>query len=133
MRRPGPDAGTAAFGLLGLLTGVLVVALVVVVDLGAYLLAAHRAQAAADAGALAAATAAHPDHPGDPTVRAREAILGTDAVLVRCDCPRGARSTVEVTVRHPVGGLVVPRVWASTVDATAHATTIRVVATDVQF
>lgn len=119
----GRQDGSAVLGLLGPLLVGLLVSLVVVVDLGAYAAAVSRAQAAADAVALAAALAAHPDaRPSDdPTRAARHLAIEAGGDLVRCDCPRRRHAEVVVVVRFRVGGLVIPRVWARSVDATASA------------
>jgi hypothetical protein len=114
--------------LMGPLVAALVVALVVTIDLGGYAFAAARAQAAADAGALAAAVAAHPDSHGrgDPAEAARRVIIAQGGDLVHCFCPSTRGATVQVVARMPVGGLVIRRILASSVDATARATTVRV-------
>lgn len=121
--RPAASDGTATLGLLGPLLAALLVALVVAVDLGSYGLAVARGQAAADAAALAAAVAADPDHRPrqDPAVVARTVALDAGGDLASCDCRRRPGSTVTVVVRMPVSGIVIPRVWARSVEVTAQA------------
>lgn len=119
------EEGSSTLALLGPLLAALLIALLVVVDLGAYAHAVARAQGAADAAALAAAVAAHPDHrpEKDPREVASAVAIASGGMLVRCRCRRQVDATVEVTVRMPVSGIVIPRVWARSVDATASATT----------
>lgn len=90
------------------------VAAVVVLDLTGYLVAAARAQALADAAALAAVV---DDVRGPHAAAARIAGAG-GASLERCSCGGGR---AEVTVGLPVPGLVVPRLGARRVVATARA------------
>jgi hypothetical protein len=113
--RGGDERGGVTL-ILPLLLWTAVLAAVVVMDLGGYLVAAARAQSAADAAALAAVA---------PDVRSPHAAAGRvlDALggsLERCECRSGS-GRVEVTVSVPVPGLVVPRLGASRVTATARA------------
>ena len=102
--------------VLPILVWTTVVATVVVVDLTAYLVAAARAQQMADSAALAAVAA---DVRGPRVVAVDLAVAGGGS-LVACDCPDGAgRATVVVSV--PVPGLVVPRLGAGRVEASAGA------------
>jgi len=100
---------------LPLTVWVAVVATVVLIDLTGYLVAAARAQQLADATALAAVSADVRGPRGAATAFA-EALGGS---LIACDCDRAGRS--EVVVGVPVPGLVVPRVGAGRVEATARA------------
>jgi hypothetical protein len=91
------------------------VAAVVMIDLTGYLVAAARAQQLADAAALAAVSV---------DVRGTRAAATTlveagGGSLVACDCDRAGHAAVIVGV--PVPGLVVPRVGAARVEATARA------------
>ena len=90
------------------------VAAVVVLDVTGYLVAASRAQAVADAAALAAVA---DDVRGPHAAAARIAAAG-GASLERCTC---AGRRAEVAVGMPVPGLVVPRLGARRVIATARA------------
>lgn len=118
-RGPRGQQGSATVVLPLLLWTVTLVA-IVTIDIGAYLVAAARAQAAADAAALAA-IAAKESLTGDLPRRAAQRV--TDAAgarLERCMCPRGAEQhTVAVSVEVP--GLVIPHLGASRVRASASA------------
>lgn len=93
---------------------------VALIDIGAYLVAASRAQGSADAAALAA-IAADLAAPAPATIVARS-VAGRDGARVEaCDCRAGA-ARVEVTVSVPVGGLFIARIGgAQRVTATAEA------------
>jgi hypothetical protein len=118
--RPGGQDGVATL-VFPLTLWVATLLAIALIDVGAYLVAASRAQALADAAALAAVTA---DVPGD---RARSAVAEADRVvqvgagwLERCDCRVGSeRSSVTVSVAVP--GLVIPTLGASRVAADADA------------
>jgi len=100
---------------LPLVLWVSIVAAVVGIDLTGYLVAAARAQQLADAAALAAVG-------GDvrgPRAAATALAEAGGGSLVACDCGRAEEATVVVGV--PVPGLVVPRVGAARVEATARA------------
>jgi hypothetical protein len=93
-----------------------VLAAVVILDLSGYLVAAARAQALADASALAAVA---DDVRGARAAAERVAEAGGGS-LEHCDCPAGAgRAQVVVSVAVP--GLVVPSLGATRVEATASA------------
>jgi hypothetical protein len=92
-----------------------VVAAIVLIDLTAYLVAASRAQQLADAAALAAVSL---DVRG-PRAAAEELAHAGGGSLIACDCDRSGRA--EVIVGVAVRGLVIPRVGAGRVDATASA------------
>lgn len=119
IRRAEAEDGAAVLGLVAMVAATLVVALVVVVDVGAYLWAASRAQSAADGAVIAAVVA-----DGDPKQAAREVAVLSGGDLVTCECGRGA-GRARVVVRVPVGGLVLHRIWATSVDAEAAATSRR--------
>jgi hypothetical protein len=92
------------------------------IDVGGYLVAAARAQHAADAAALAAVGVTG-DGPG-PVPAARTIAERNDGRLERCDCTAG-RTPVSVAVSVPVPGIFVPRVaGAQRVTATADATLV---------
>ena len=94
---------------------------VAVVDVGAYLVAAGRAQAAADAAALAAAGGEAQADPVGPGQLAATSARRNDARLDACDCAPG-RGRVEVTVSVSVPGVFLPRVaGAQRVQARAAA------------
>lgn len=92
---------------------------VALIDVGAYLVAASRAQGAADAAALAA-VAADLTQPAPPHIVARSVAGRNRARVERCDCRAGS-GTAEVEVSVPVGGLFIARVGAQRVTATAEA------------
>lgn len=120
------DGSVLALGWVGL--AVTAVALVLVVDLTAYLVAAGRAQAAADAAALAAAAAADRRSGivggGPPEVVATRVARASGAELRRCDCAYGPRP-VRVVVRVPVRAVAVTRFAGRTVTARARAELVR--------
>lgn len=132
----GSAVATVAVGL-----GAAVVALLLVVDLAAYLVAAARAQGAADGAALAAVSVSDPRARGGPGPRgdgrpaergrwtgstgsprtvARAVAEAAGASLVSCACRPGARE-VTVTVEVDVHTVAVGRVAARRVRATARA------------
>jgi hypothetical protein len=80
---------------------------VALIDVGAYLVAASRAQGAADAAALAA-VAADLVEPAPPIVVARSVAGRNGARVEACDCRAGGHQ-VTVTVSVPVGGLFIAR------------------------
>jgi len=94
---------------------------VVVIDIGAYLVAASRAQTLADAAALAAVSAdVVGARAGSPATEARRVVRAGAGRLEDCHCPRGAeRATVAVSVEVP--GLVIPTLGAARVTAGASA------------
>ncbi|MGH3443619.1 MAG: hypothetical protein ACRDUY_16545 [Nitriliruptorales bacterium] len=117
----GESGSVLMVGWVGL--GVAAVALVLVVDLTAYLVAGARSRAAADAAALAAVSANHPEAP-EPPLHPREAArrvaAANNARLDDCRCPRGARE-VEVRVSVGVRSVAVWRFAGRRVTATARA------------
>jgi hypothetical protein len=92
-----------------------IVAAVVLIDLSGYLVAASRAQQMADSAALAAVSG---DARG-PRAAAAEVVEPLGGSLVACDCDRPGHAEVVVAVVVP--GLMVPRVGAGRVEATARA------------
>jgi Flp pilus assembly protein TadG len=94
---------------------VAIVAAVVTIDLTGYLVAAARAQQLADAAALAAVST---DVRGAHAAAGEVAEAGGGS-LDACDCGRTGRA--EVVVGVAVEGLIVPRVGAGRVRATAQA------------
>jgi Flp pilus assembly protein TadG len=89
---------------------------VVMLDLSAYLVAAARAQQVADSAALAAVS----DGARRPREAAERVASAGAGSLTSCDCSEGTgRATVTVSVEVP--GLLIPRVGASRVNATATA------------
>jgi len=94
---------------------VAIVATVVLIDLTGYLVAAARAQQLADAAALAAVS----EDVRGPRGAATALVEALGGSLVACDCDRAGPA--EVVVGVPVPGLVVPRVGAGRVEATARA------------
>lgn len=114
------DDGTAVLLLAPALVALAMLA-VAVVDVAAYLVAASRAQATADAAALAAVTARdHPMGPGAPSARAERIADEVDARLERCDCHARGRP-VEVEVSVEVHAAVLTRFAGSRVHAVAQA------------
>jgi hypothetical protein len=91
------------------------------IDVGAYLVAAARAQGAADAAALAV-VGLDVEPAGAPPLQVARAVSRRNRAEVEsCDCRVGA-GRAEVTVSVAVGGLFVPRVTgAQRVTATAAA------------
>jgi hypothetical protein len=107
--------------VLPMLLWVATLVAIVAIDIAGYLVAASRAQALADAAALAAVSAdvpleaaLHPVAEADRTVRAG------DGQLEVCTCDPGSERA-EVTVSVPVPGLVIPRLGATRVAADASA------------
>lgn len=125
-RRPrgtATQAGVATV-VLPMLLWVGTLAGIAVIDLGAYLTAAARAQALADAVALAAVSAEVEGARAVAPIREadRTAVAG-GGQLEGCVCAAGsARAAVRVSV--PVPGLVLPRLGAARVAADAVATLV---------
>jgi hypothetical protein len=118
--RGGCEDGTASltFPLLVWLAALVAVA---TIDIGAYLVAASRAQALADAAALAAVSADVAPSTGTTPVREADRVVQVGrGWLEECDCrPGRERATVTVSVEVP--GLVIPNLGASRVAADASA------------
>lgn len=116
----GSDAGFATVALPMLLWVTALIA-VVTIDITGYLTAASRAQALADAAALAAVV---PGIPGtstlSPMAEAERVVAAGNGRLESCRCPPG-RDRVEVQVSVTVPGLVIPTLGAGRVTADAHA------------
>ena len=98
---------------------VAVVSAVVLIDLTGYLVAAARAQQMADSAALAAVS----EDVRGPHGAAAAVVEALGGSLVACDCDRAGRAEVVVGVAVP--GLVIPRVGAGRVEATARAELLR--------
>jgi Flp pilus assembly protein TadG len=113
----GDQAGVATL-FLPLLVWIATVAAIVVVDVGAYLVAASRAQQLADAAALAAVSG---DVRGPRGAAGRVVAAGAGS-LDRCDCVAGQPAEVVVSVAVP--GLVIPSLGARRVAAVARAEVI---------
>jgi Flp pilus assembly protein TadG len=113
----GDEAGVATL-FLPLLVWIATVATIVVVDVGAYLVAASRAQQLADAAALAAVS-------GDvrgPRGAADRVVAAGAGSLEACSCVAGRPAEVIVSVEVP--GLVIPSLGARRVAASARAEVI---------
>ncbi len=104
--------------VLPMLLWVATLSLIAIIDLGAYVVAAARAQQAADAAALAAVSAHIEGSAGRGVDEARRIAAAADARIELCECTR-LPVTVEVSVA--VGGLFLPTVGAGRVSATAQA------------
>jgi hypothetical protein len=107
------------------LVWVVTLATVALVDVGAYLVAAARAQTLADAAALAAVTTdVDVVARGSPQGRAAAVVTAGDGRLEACRCRLGSeRASVTVSVAVP--GLVLPRLGAGRVAADAVAVVAR--------
>jgi hypothetical protein len=118
-RRADAEGGVTL--VLPMLLWVATLVAIVTIDMTGYLVAASRAQALADAAALAAVSA---DVPFDgalvPVVEADRVVRAGDGQLERCTCEPGSERA-QVTVSVPVPGLVIPRIGASRVAADATA------------
>jgi Flp pilus assembly protein TadG len=106
---------------LPMLLWIATLAAIAAIDLGAYLTAAARAQALADAVALAAVSADQDrSHGAVPIREADRVATAGGGQLVTCACTPGTgRAHVSVSV--PVPGLVLPTLGASRVTAEAGA------------
>jgi hypothetical protein len=119
-RRRTDEAGFASL-ILPVLLWVATLAAVAIVDVAAYLVAASRAQTLADAAALAAvSTEATLPPGGSPRAQAATVVAAGDGALERCACAAGS-ARAETAVSLPVPGLVIPRLGAGRVEATATA------------
>lgn len=118
MSRHGDGFATVALPML-LWIGTL--AAIAVIDLGAYLTGAARAQALADAVALAAVSAdVEGASAGSPIREADRVAIAGSGQLEACTCTPGAgRAAVRVSV--PVPGIVLPSLGAARVAAEATA------------
>ncbi|TVR37321.1 MAG: hypothetical protein EA388_01875 [Nitriliruptor sp.] len=114
------EQGTASL-ILPMVLWVATLVAIVIIDIGAYLVAAARAQSLADAAALAAVSADAPTSTGQiPYTEAERVTRAGDGQLVECRCLPG-RERATVTVSVPVPGLVIPTLGASRVTAEAAA------------
>jgi hypothetical protein len=109
--------------LLPMLVFLASLAAIATIDVTAYLAAASRAQALADAAALAAVTV-DATHVGSPRTRAVQVTGAGGGRLETCGCPAGGEyAEVEVSVEVP--GLFIPEVGAGRVTATSAAVLTR--------
>ena len=114
------EQGTASL-VLPMVLWVATLVAIVIIDIGAYLVAAARAQSLADAAALAAVSADAPTSTGQiPYAQAERVTQAGDGLLVECRCLPG-RERATVTVSVPVPGLLIPTFGASRVVADASA------------
>ncbi len=115
------DADGVATLVLPMLLWVAGLVAVVGIDLGAFLVAAARAQQLADAAALAAVSVDATLGPrGNPTAEATRVAAAGGGELDDCRCSR-RDGTAAVTVSVPVPGLVLPSLGARRVAADAQA------------
>jgi hypothetical protein len=115
------DEGGIATIALPMLIWVATLVAVVVIDVAAYLVAASRAQALADAAALAAVSSEIPGSDArSGTAEAERVVAAGRGRLEACDCRRGTEHAhVRVSVEVP--GLVIPTLGAARVAAEAQA------------
>lgn len=113
------DRGNASLAVLGmsLLIGIFILGLG---DTAVLLLARSRAQVAADAAALAAASELIPGSSGDPSYQASRFATANGGTLVFCRCAKGSREAV-VQVRVPARFLLIDSLGAGDVGALARA------------
>jgi hypothetical protein len=136
-RRPPPepvalDSSTGAYGVdtddaggvtlvLPMLLWVATLVAIVAIDIAGYLVAASRAQALADAAALAAVSADVPLTGASlPVAEADLVVRAGNGQLEVCTCEPGSEQA-QVTVSVTVPGLVIPRLGATRVAADASA------------
>jgi hypothetical protein len=117
--RPSDEAAVATL-VLPMLLWVASLVAIAVLDVGAYLVAAARAQALADAAALAAVTPDIVPAGRTPVAEADRVVHAGGGWLETCACQLGS-DRAEVTVSVPVPGLVIPRFGATRVSADAVA------------
>ncbi len=114
------EQGVATLALPLLVWATLLVA-IVLIDAAAYLVAAARAQTAADGAALAAVSADLTNR--SPNAAALRVTQASAADLESCSCRRGSSEmTTEVSVA--VEGLVIPTLGAARVSATSRAAAV---------
>jgi predicted nucleic acid-binding protein len=89
----------------------------VLADLGVVMIARRTATSAAEASALAAAGALHPQARGTPAVVAAQVAAANGARLVTCRCRRPVTTTVEVAI----DSRLLHHFGIRQVTATAHA------------
>ena len=120
----GPREAGVATVVLPMLLWLGTIAAIAVIDLGAYLTAAARAQALADAAALAAVSAeVEGARAVSPIREADRTVVAGGGQLEGCVCdPGSARAAVRVSVAVP--GLVLPTLGAARVSADAAATLV---------
>ncbi len=114
------EAGIATVALPMLIWVATLVA-IATIDVAAYFVAGSRAQALADAAALAAVTSDIPRSGARTGTAEAEGVVAVGGGLLEaCDCRRG-REHARVTVSVPVPGLVIPSLGAGRVAADAQA------------
>ncbi|MEO7803998.1 MAG: Rv3654c family TadE-like protein [Actinomycetota bacterium] len=113
------DRGSAAIALMGAVAFVMVI-VAGLGDLAIFTVARSKAQTAADAAALAAASEQVPGIGRDPVGLARRFAAANGARLVSCSCPLGAKET-QVTVQVPVKFLLIGAIANGSVGASARA------------
>lgn len=118
----GEEGSAVLLGGVGLVVALLVVA--VALQATAVLAAAGRAQAAADAAALAAVRRTHDATPDAAQVVARRLATAAGGDLVACRCRAGMRQ-VRVEVAVPLRGVWLPPLRNRRVVATASARLVR--------
>jgi len=119
LRSVGDDERGMATVVLPLLVWFAALVAIGLVDVAGYLVAASRAQALADAAALAAVAAdAVVDPARTPSGEAERVTAAGGGELERCACARGRADTL---VSMPVSGLFLPKVGATRVRAGARA------------
>jgi hypothetical protein len=107
--------------LLPMMLWVATLVAIVIIDIGAYLVAAARAQSLADGAALAAVSTDVPGGRGQiPYTEAERVAHAGGGRLEECRCI-GGRERATVTVSVAVPGLVLPTLGASRVAADASA------------
>lgn len=114
------DSATASL-LLPMVLWVATLVGIAVIDIGAYLVAAARAQTMADNAALAAVSVDAPGAFGEvPSAAAERVTQAGGGALEECRCLRG-RERATVSVSAVVPGLVLPTLGAARVTADASA------------
>lgn len=97
------DRGSGTVLALGII-GVLLILFAVIAGVIAVVSAQHRAYAAADLSALAAADSARGMSSGEPCAVAAEIARANRAVLVGCAQPEGRSGTVDIRVQTRING-----------------------------
>lgn len=113
------DRGSAVIALMGALALVMIL-VAGLGDLAIFSAARSKAQTAADAAALAAASEQIPGIGRDPIGQARRFAAANGAELVNCQCRLGDREAV-VRVEIPVKFLLIGAIASGGVEASARA------------
>ena len=115
------DESATAGLMLPIMLWVATLAAIAIVDIGAYLVAAGKAQTLADHAALAAISAdVTTSSRASPVAEADRVVQRGGGWLETCDC-RSGDEHVSVSVSVPVQGLVIPTLGATRVKADASA------------